>query len=94
MEAVAMLGKQSEVSVEATEKHLKETLEKLANALFGSCQMRWVEAYFPFTHPSFELEIFFDDKWVEMLGCGIIHQSVLEKSGRSSERGWAAGLGL
>lgn len=29
-----------------------------------------------------------------MLGCGVIHQSVLDRSGRSSERGWAAGLGL
>jgi len=44
--------------------------------------MRWVDAYFPFTHPSFELEVFFDGKWVEMLGCGIIHPKVLEMSGR------------
>jgi phenylalanyl-tRNA synthetase alpha chain len=29
-----------------------------------------------------------------MLGCGVIHQSVLDRSGRSLERGWAAGLGL
>jgi phenylalanyl-tRNA synthetase alpha chain len=94
MEAVAMLGQQTQVSVQDTEKHLKETLEQLGHTLFGDCQMRWVEAYFPFTHPSFELELLFDEKWVEMLGCGIIHQSVLDKAGRGSERGWAAGLGL
>lgn len=29
-----------------------------------------------------------------MLGCGVIHQSVLDRSGRGNERGWAAGLGL
>lgn len=29
-----------------------------------------------------------------MLGCGVIHQSVLDRSGRGTERGWAAGLGL
>ena len=41
----------------------KETLE-------GVVQCRWVDAYFPFTEPSFELEIFFNDKWLEVLGCG------------------------
>ncbi len=29
-----------------------------------------------------------------MLGCGVIHQDVLDRSGRGSEIGWAAGLGL
>ena len=53
-----------------------------------------MDAYFPFTHPSLELEIFYDNKWVEMLGCGVIHDFVLEKAGRSNEIGWAAGLGL
>ena len=36
----------------------------------GVVQCRWVDAYFPFTEPSFELEIFFNDKWLEVLGCG------------------------
>jgi phenylalanyl-tRNA synthetase alpha chain len=39
--------------------------------------MRWVPAYFPFTHPSFELEIYFQDRWMEMLGCGIIHRDLM-----------------
>lgn len=33
-------------------------------------QCRWVEAYFPFTEPSYELEIFFNNEWLEVLGCG------------------------
>lgn len=56
--------------------------------------MRWIDAYFPFTTPSLELEIFYENKWVEMLGCGVVHDFVLEKSGRAKEIGWAAGLGL
>ncbi|KAM7271973.1 hypothetical protein ACFE04_031187 [Oxalis oulophora] len=38
---------------------LKKCLEGLARHLFGDVQMRWVDTYFPFTDPSFELEIFF-----------------------------------
>lgn len=33
-------------------------------------QTRWVDAYFPFTEPSYELEIFFNGEWLEVLGCG------------------------
>jgi phenylalanyl-tRNA synthetase alpha chain len=36
--------------------------------------MRWREDYFPFTEPSFELEILFNGKWLEVLGCGVIHK--------------------
>ena len=32
--------------------------------------MRWLDEYFPFTEPSLELEIFYNDDWMEVLGCG------------------------
>ncbi|XP_026661237.1 phenylalanine--tRNA ligase, chloroplastic/mitochondrial isoform X2 [Phoenix dactylifera] len=38
---------------------LKKSLEGLAKHLFGTVDMRWVDTYFPFTNPSFELEIYF-----------------------------------
>ncbi|KAG5572678.1 hypothetical protein H5410_062444 [Solanum commersonii] len=38
---------------------LKKCLEGLAQHLFGGVEMRWVDTYFPFTSPSFELEIYF-----------------------------------
>ena len=41
------------------ERHLKKTLEGMIREIFGDVQMRWVDAYFPFTDPSFELEIYF-----------------------------------
>ena len=41
-------------------------------------EMRWVDAYFPFTHPSWELEIFHQGEWVEMLGCGVMEQKLVD----------------
>ena len=47
---------------------LKKVLEGLAKHLFGDVQVRWVDAYFPFTEPSLELEVFFNGEWLEVLG--------------------------
>lgn len=80
--------------VEVVSKELKETLEGLAQHLFGEVEMRWVDAYFPFTEPSYELEIFFNGEWLEVLGCGVMQQSILEDSGNAGKKAWAFGLGL
>lgn len=36
---------------------LRLSLESVVYDLFGNVQMRWVDAYFPFTDPSLELEV-------------------------------------
>jgi len=75
---------------------LKQTLEGLSTHVFGDVEMRWVGENFPFTDPSFELEIFYQQDWMEILGCGVIHDQVMKNAGRDTQKevGWAFGLGL
>ncbi|XP_042484557.1 phenylalanine--tRNA ligase, chloroplastic/mitochondrial [Macadamia integrifolia] len=73
---------------------LKKCLEGLAKHLFGAVEMRWVDSFFPFTNPSFELEINFQEKWLEVLGCGVMEQEILKRSGKINNVAWAFGLGL
>jgi phenylalanyl-tRNA synthetase alpha chain len=77
-----------------TVPHLHKTLEGLAKHLFGDVKCRWVDCYFPFTNPSWELEIFFNGEWLEVLGCGLIEKKILENNGMGDDVGWAFGLGL
>ncbi|XP_077233847.1 phenylalanyl-tRNA synthetase class IIc family protein isoform X2 [Tasmannia lanceolata] len=73
---------------------LKKALEGLARHLFGAVEMRWVDTYFPFTNPSFELEIYFQEKWLEVLGCGVTEEEILKRNGKMDNVAWAFGLGL
>jgi phenylalanyl-tRNA synthetase alpha chain len=77
------------------EQDLKNCLLGLTKALFGpDIEYKWVECYFPFTHPSWELEIFYNGKWLEVLGCGIVEQEILFNAGAQDKLGFAFGLGL
>lgn len=79
-----------------SELKLKSGVEKFVKEFFDdkSLQVRWVSAYFPFTHPSFELEIFWRDRWMEVLGCGVVRDEILANAGIRNHVGFAAGFGL
>ncbi|KAF9646160.1 phenylalanyl-tRNA synthetase [Thelephora ganbajun] len=80
--------------------NLKLSINSLLLKLFGGgardapLQVRWIEAYFPFTSPSFEVEIFYQGKWLEILGCGVVQQLTFDNAGIPNNIGWAFGLGL
>jgi len=77
------------------ELDLKNCLSGLAKHLFGDhIEYRWVDCYFPFTHPSWELEVHYKGDWLEVLGCGVMEQEILVKAGVGDKVGWAFGLGL
>lgn len=82
-------------AVKLCEYEMKRVLVGMVKDLFGDkVEHRWVETYFPFTQPSWELEIFFKGKWLEILGCGISRNEILEKAGVDNSIAYAFGVGL
>lgn len=75
-------------------EHIKEELGNLINYLFPDSQYRFVDTYFPFTYPSCEVEVLLNNKWVEVLGAGVIRQEIIQECGLGKVSGWAFGLGL
>ncbi|CCH59102.1 hypothetical protein TBLA_0B02600 [Henningerozyma blattae CBS 6284] len=57
---------------------------------------RWIRAYFPWTAPSWEIEVWWQNDWLELCGCGIVREDLLLRSGyeKDSSIAWAFGLGL
>ncbi len=81
---------------------LKGTLAEFVRAFFErDFDMRFRPSYFPFTEPSAEVDIRWDqedgsERWLEVLGCGMVHPNVLRSCGIDPERytGFAFGLGV
>jgi len=64
------------------QKDLEEALGNIAKAVFGpDVKYRLNKDTFPYTDPSLEMEVDIGGKWVEVVGCGVVKGSVLEKLG-------------
>jgi len=81
---------------------LKATLAEFARRFYGATRrVRFGPSYFPFVEPGAQMDVEVDLgdgrglRWVEILGCGMVHPNVLEAAGLDSERytGWAFGMG-
>lgn len=62
--------------------------------LFQPIKARWNGDAFPWTGPSYEIEIWWKGQWLEMCGCGVVQQHLLDKAGISDSISWAFGIGL
>ncbi len=96
--------------VEAIAAHLKRSVEDVVVEIFSKAKwaalaagetipeeplkIRWIEAYFPFTSPSWELEVFWQGDWLELVGCGVVKQELPINAGVPDRIGWAFGIGL
>ncbi|SVB20967.1 uncharacterized protein METZ01_LOCUS173821 [marine metagenome] len=78
--------------------HLKGILHEFINCFFEQpMELRFRPSYFPFTEPSAEVDILSEDgKWLEILGCGMVHPKVLDLLELDSEKytGYAFGMGV
>ena len=90
------------VDEKASFADLKGTLAEFVRAFFErDFEMRFRPSYFPFTEPSAEVDIAWHQadgttKWLEVLGCGMVHPAVLRNVGIDPEKytGFAFGLGV
>lgn len=75
---------------------LKGTIKVFLERLFGETEVRFRPSYFPFTEPSAEVDVKWQGRWLEILGCGMIDPNVLKAVGYDPEiyTGFAAGLGV
>ena len=77
---------------------LQRTLDGLVSHLFGpSVPRRWLPDSFPFTTPSLQVEVQFQGRWLEVLGCGVVQPAIMQRfpvSDGEQAVGWAFGLGL
>ena len=81
---------------------LKGILHNFLNVFFErDLQVRFRPSYFPFTEPSIEVDIGYqgedgEQKWLEVLGCGMVHPKGFEHSGIDPEAytGFAFGMGV
>ena len=81
---------------------LKGILHNFLNVFFeDQLQVRYRPSYFPFTEPSIEVDIGYqgangEQKWMEILGCGMVHPNVLKASNVDPEKytGFAFGFGV
>jgi len=89
MEGVCVLD-----STSNADDNLKKILFGLVEFLFPGCSYRIADDYFPFTNPSYEIEVEYNGKWLEILGCGIIQPIILKNCGIDNKTAWAFGLGL
>ena len=89
--------------------HLKGCLNYFVNEFFEikNIRMRFRPSHFPFTEPSAEVDIRYKikdgkivigegDKWLEILGCGMVHPNVLNNVKIDSKKfqGFAFGMGI
>jgi phenylalanyl-tRNA synthetase alpha chain len=80
-----------------TMAHLKSVLRMFATSYLGhDVHVRFRPSFFPFTEPSVEVDMHWNDRWIELGGAGMVDPNVLTAVGYDSEEvtGFAFGLGV
>lgn len=76
---------------------LKHDLMRFLSLFFErEAEVLFRPSYFPFVEPGADVHMRWGDRWLELLGCGVVHPNVLEAVGIDPERysGYAFGMGV
>jgi phenylalanyl-tRNA synthetase alpha chain len=76
---------------------LKGTIKEFLRQMFGAeLPVKFRASYFPFTEPSAEVDVQWQGKWLEVMGCGMVDPNVMKAVGYDPEvyTGFAAGFGV
>lgn len=75
---------------------LKGTIKIFLQEMFGDLPIRFRASYFPFTEPSAEVDLQWNGRFLEVMGCGMVDPNVLKAVGYDPEiyTGFAAGFGV
>jgi phenylalanyl-tRNA synthetase alpha chain len=86
------------VDREVSFANLKALLYDFVSKFFErEVQLRFRPSYFPFTEPSAEVDVLAESgRWLEILGCGMVHPNVLRNAGIDPAEfsGYAFGMGV
>ena len=86
------------IAKDASFAELKGLIVQFLNVFFEKeLTVRFRPSYFPFTEPSAEVDIMDErGRWLEVLGCGMVHPNVLSSCGidPNEYKGFAFGLGV
>ena len=86
------------VDEEVSFANLKGVVQDFLQRFFerDDLRVRFRPSFFPFTEPSAEMDMSWNDGWLEIGGCGMVHPNVLKHVNIDSEKylGFAFGLGV
>ncbi len=83
------------VNEKYTIKHLIACIKYFLSSYFNKdIEIRMRPSFFPFTEPSYEVDMYFNNNWLEILGCGFISPEVFKCSNTNYMHGFAIGGGL
>lgn len=94
------------IGEDITLAHLKGTVTEFFSKLFkGAVEVRFRPSFFPFVEPAIEVDMRLTspdapeklrDRWIEVMGAGMVHPNVLKNAGVDPEKyqGFAFGGGI
>ena len=75
-------------------EYIEYTMSIISHLCNTTLQYRIRESYFPFTLPSYEIDIMYNNKYIEILGCGFEHKAILQHFSIVDTNIFALGVGI